>query len=150
MNKIIKILLTVMFMVIVIFDISAITYLKTTEEITETTEAVTATVTEQQTEPTTAKNNSLGVFKITAYCPCTICSGKWEDMTATGVRAKENHTIAVDPSVIPYGTEVIINGHTYRAEDNGAEVKGKIIDIYFDTHEEAEFFLLYAEVFLAE
>ncbi len=145
MNKIIKILLTVMLIVIVIFDIAAITYLKTAEEITET---VTATVTEQRTEPTTAKNNSLGVFKLTAYCPCTICSGKWGDMTATGVRAKENHTIAVDPSVIPYGTEVIINGHTYRAEDNGVEVKGKIIDIYFDTHEEAEYFRQYAEVFL--
>ena len=63
MNKIIKILLTVMLIVILLFDIAAITYLKAAEETTEkTTEVVTATVTEQPTEPTTAKNNSLGVF----------------------------------------------------------------------------------------
>ena len=102
-------------------------------------------------EPTTVKCISLGEFKLTAYCPCTECSGKWGDMTATGVRAKENHTIAVDPTVIPYGTEVIINGHTYVAEDCGSAVKGNVIDIYFDTHEEVDNFgVQYAKVFLYE
>lgn len=72
----------------------------------------------------------------TAYCPCKKCSDNWGDLTATGVRAKEGRTIAVDPSVIPYGTEVIINGNTYIAEDCGGLIKGNKVDIYFDTHEE--------------
>lgn len=45
-------------------------------------------------------------------------------------RAIEGHTIAVDPSVIPLGSEVLINGHEYVAEDIGGAVKGNVIDIY--------------------
>lgn len=45
-------------------------------------------------------------------------------------RAIEGHTIAVDPNVIPLGSEVLINGHEYVAEDIGGAVKGNVIDIY--------------------
>lgn len=73
----------------------------------------------------------------TAYCPCEKCSGKWGTMTATGVQAEAGRTIAVDPSVIPYGTHVIIDGVTYVAEDTGGAIKGNDVDIFFNTHEEA-------------
>ena len=73
----------------------------------------------------------------TAYCPCAKCCGKSDGITATGKKATAGRTIAVDPSVIPYGTEVVINGHTYIAEDCGGLVKGKRIDIFFDSHEDA-------------
>lgn len=73
----------------------------------------------------------------TAYCPCIKCCGKTDGITATGTKATAGRTIAVDPSVIPYGTEVIINGHTYVAEDCGGAINGNDIDVYFDTHEEA-------------
>ena len=80
----------------------------------------------------------LGEFKITAYCPCTKCCGKWANgITSTGVTAQANRTIAVDPSIIPYGTRVLIDGNEYVAEDCGGAIKGKRIDIYFDTHQEA-------------
>ena len=46
-------------------------------------------------------------------------------------------TVAVDPELIPLGTELLIDGERYLAEDTGRLIKGKIIDIYFDTHEEA-------------
>lgn len=52
--------------------------------------------------------------------------------TATGTYPKEGRTIAVDPNVIPYGTEVYIpafNG-TFIAEDTGGAIKGNKIDIY--------------------
>ena len=73
----------------------------------------------------------------TAYCPCAKCCGKTDGITATGTQATAGRTIAVDPSVIPYGTHVIIDGVTYVAEDCGGAVKGNDIDIFFNTHEEA-------------
>lgn len=77
------------------------------------------------------------VYRITAYCACEKCCGKTDGITATGTIATEGRTIAVDPNVIPYGTEVIINGHTYIAEDCGGAINGNSIDMYFDSHEAA-------------
>lgn len=92
---------------------------------------------------------SLGEFKLTAYCPCMKCCGKTDGITATGTQATEGRTIAVDPSLIPYGTEVIIDGHTYIAEDCGGAIKNKRIDIFFETHEAAlNFGVQYSEVFI--
>lgn len=73
----------------------------------------------------------------TAYCPCADCSGGWGNRTSTGKTATAGRTIAVDPSIIPYGTGVIIEGVTYIAEDCGGAIKGNRVDIFFNTHEEA-------------
>ena len=51
-------------------------------------------------------------------------------MTAT-----TNRTIAVDPTVIPYGSKVVINGQVYVAEDWLS--KNNRIDIYMGSHAEA-------------
>ena len=48
-----------------------------------------------------------------------------------------NRTIAVDTSVIPFGTKVVINGQVYVAEDRGGAIKGNRIDMFFMTHKEA-------------
>lgn len=82
----------------------------------------------------------LGQFKLTAYCPCEKCSGIWGKQTKSQTVAEEGRTIAVDPDIIPLGSKVKINGKVYTAEDIGAKVKGKVIDIYFDTHAEVEAF----------
>ena len=79
---------------------------------------------------------SLGVFKTTGYCPCSRCSEGWGRHTCTGAMASARHTIAVDPNVIPYGTQVMINGVVYTAEDRGGGVRGNHIDIFFDNHSE--------------
>lgn len=76
-------------------------------------------------------------FKVTAYCPCVKCCGKEDGITATGTVATAGRTIAVDPTVIPYGSRVILNGVTYIAEDCGGAIKGNKIDMFFDTHQEA-------------
>lgn len=104
----------------------------------------------QTEERPLSETNSLGQFKLTAYCPCSKCCGKWAGgITSTGVYAKANHTIAVDPSVIPYGTKVMINGVIYTAEDCGGAIKGNRVDVYHDTHSEAlDFGVQYAEVYL--
>lgn len=78
----------------------------------------------------------LGSFKTTGYCPCYSCSEGWGRSTSTGALATASHTIAVDPKVIPYGSQVMIDGVIYTAEDRGGGVKGNHIDIYFDTHAE--------------
>lgn len=76
--------------------------------------------------------------RVTAYCPCEKCCGKWSGgNTSSGTTPQQNRTIAVDPSVIPYGTEVTIDGQVYIAEDTGSSIKGNRIDIYFDNHQDA-------------
>lgn len=94
---------------------------------------------------------SLGEFRITAYCACAACCGKSDGITATGTICKAGRTIAVDPDVIPYGTEVVINGHVYVAEDCGGGIDGKSIDLYFDSHEDAlRWGVKYFEVYYPE
>ena len=61
----------------------------------------------------------LGEFKISAYCACKKCCGKTNGITATGAVATAGRTIAVDPKVIPYGSEVIVGNRVYVAEDCG-------------------------------
>lgn len=74
--------------------------------------------------------------RITHYCNCAKCCGKWAGgPTASGVMPVAGRTIAVDPSVIPLGSEVLINGQIYVAEDTG--VSGYWIDIYCNSHGEA-------------
>ncbi|MDH6412049.1 3D (Asp-Asp-Asp) domain-containing protein, partial [Breznakia sp. PFB2-30] len=52
--------------------------------------------------------------------------------TATGAIATEGVTVAVDPTVIPYGTVLVINGHEYVAQDCGGEVQENVIDIFVE------------------
>ncbi len=57
-------------------------------------------------------------------------------ITSTGINPKWG-TIAVDPSVIPYGTKVYIPqfDKTFIAEDCGSAIKGNKIDIYMNDEE---------------
>lgn len=116
-------------------------------------EVLVETVVETQLEPT-SHEVSLGVFKLSAYCTENyphICNNGDSSTTATGTRPTAGRTIAVDPKVIPYGSKVIINGHTYTAEDCGGGIKGNRIDIVFNTHQDAlSFGIQYAEVFIIE
>lgn len=104
---------------------------------------------------------SMGEFKLTAYCSCKKCCGKWalnrpkdengKDIVygSTGEILIAGQSIAVDPNVIPYGSELEINGQKYKAQDCGGAIKENRIDVYFDDHQSAlEFGVQYAEVFL--
>ena len=65
--------------------------------------------------------------KATAYSGDTI--------TSTGTVPKVGHTIAVDPSVIPYGTRVYIPefDKVFVAEDCGSAIKGNRIDLFMES-----------------
>lgn len=76
-------------------------------------------------------------FVVTAYCPCAKCCGKSDGVTASGVKAVEGITVAMDKS-IPFGTKIYIDGVGERiAQDRGGAIKGNKIDLYFDSHEDA-------------
>lgn len=114
------------------------------------------TETDKGVDTLATKLISLGKFKLTAYCSCPICCGEWAYNRPNGVvygaigeKLQEGYSIAVDPNVIPYRTEVIINGHTYKAQDCGGAIKGNRIDVYFEDHNRAlKFGVQYAEVFV--
>lgn len=125
-----------------------------TEEIVNIVEAQEAAKEEEEiAEPVVQTNNNyLGVFKLTGYDDCEQCQGEWVGTTALGVMPQVNHTIAVDPSIIPLGSHVMINGIEYVAEDVGGGVKGNHIDIFVGSHEESysDFCNGYAEVYLVQ
>ncbi len=68
---------------------------------------------------------------------CNGCSG----ITSTGINLKRNpdvKVIAVDPSVIPLGTKVYVEGYGYAiAGDTGGSIKGNKIDVFFPSKSEA-------------
>lgn len=112
-----------------------------------------------QKTPQEAQPVNLGTFRLTAYCSCGACCGKWAEnrpvdesgkeivYTASGAVAAQGRTVAVDPAVIPLGSVLYIGGAEYVAEDTGGGIVGNSVDIYFDSHEDAlEFGLQYGEV----
>lgn len=113
------------------------------------------TIREPELTPTPV-SKSLGEFKLTAYCACYKCCDKHPGddgygITKSGVKAVEGVTIAADPSVIPLGTKVTIDGHEYIVQDTGGAIKGNRIDVYFESHQEAlEFGVQNKEVFMKE
>lgn len=118
---------------------------------------------EQEPEKEEPKLVSLGNFRLTAYCSCQKCCGYWATVRPVDENGKEivygssgevltaGISVAVDTSVIPYGSELLINGTKYIAHDTGSGINGNCIDVYHDDHQKAvEFGLQYAEVFLVE
>ena len=74
------------------------------------------------------------VYRVTAYCKGS--------RTATGTRPKLG-TIAVNPKLIPYGSQIYIKGYGYgTAQDTGAfrnyaAPKNNAIDLWFNSESEA-------------
>lgn len=89
----------------------------------------------------------IGEYTITAYCPCVKCCGKWAlnrpdgvVYGASGNQLKDGVSVA---SPLPFGTKVFIDGMgIYTVEDRTSDwiaekYNGKIIDVYFNSHEDA-------------
>ena len=106
-----------------------------------------------------AEPESLGEFRVTAYCACEKCCGKWAlnrpngiVYGAAGVELEAGVSCA---SPLPFGTVIEINGlGEYIVQDRIAQwVVDKygenLIDIYFDDHEAAkQFGLQYHNIYL--
>ena len=84
-------------------------------------------------------------FDMSASAYTAASSGKSESssafgITATGIRA-ERGVVAVDPSVIPLGSKLYIEGYGFaKAADTGPSIKGNKIDLYYETLAEARQF----------
>ena len=82
----------------------------------------------QSSEPSSSREFYVSATAYTASC--NGCSG----ITATGINLKANphlKVIAVDPSVIPLGSKVWVEGYGYAiAGDTGGAIKGNKIDIF--------------------
>jgi len=76
----------------------------------------------------------LGNFRLTAYCNCSKCCGKWAGgATASGTMPSAGRTVAMGG--VAFGTKLLINGHVYTVEDRGTPYGH--VDIYFNSHSEA-------------
>lgn len=120
----------------------------------------------QEVEPITTKPEEiepiyLGNYRITAYCACKKCCGVWAENRpngivkgAMGVELTPGYSVA---SPLAFGTKLYIEGYgDVVVQDRTAswvveEYNGEIIDIYFDSHEEAlNFGVRYADVYKIE
>ena len=91
-----------------------------------------------QTRRQDAAQTQERIFTVTAYCPCEKCCGAHANgYTATGEKAIQGVTIAADPDVLPMGTKIELDGHTYTVQDTGGAIAGYRLDLYFDSHEDA-------------
>ncbi|MCU9814393.1 MULTISPECIES: SH3 domain-containing protein [Paraclostridium] len=93
-------------------------------------DATTNEPSKSQAESSSNNNNGTSMsVEATAYAGDTI--------TSTGTTPKWG-TIAVDPTVIPYGTKVYIPKFdmVFTAEDCGSAIKGKRIDIFMNSEAE--------------
>ena len=101
----------------------------------------------------------LGSYKITAFCPCAICCGEWAKnrqdgivVGAHGIELVEGVSVAAP---FPKGTRLHIDGvGEYVVHDKPAdwvleENDHKLVDIYFNYHEDAvEFGAKHKNVYL--
>ncbi len=76
---------------------------------------------------------------MTAYCKNSCCTGEYADgITASGHVINDGDRFCAAPSSIPFGTEFYIDGYGIaEVLDRGGAIKGKRLDVYFDTHQEA-------------
>lgn len=83
-------------------------------------------------------------FEMTAYSPLDpsakigVCHDGSPKTTASGTVPTSGRTIAVDPKIIPLGTEVYVQGFGWRiAEDVGGMIKGTTLDMVMDSQKDA-------------
>ncbi|WP_308011366.1 3D domain-containing protein [Clostridium tagluense] len=105
----------------------------------------TATMSRQLASSKSSTSNSdaipIDLSKSTNYFIIQSTAYSMGGFTSSGSRTTRNpngySTIAVDPSVIPMGSKVYIEGYGYAiASDTGSAIKGSIIDVFFNTEAE--------------
>lgn len=104
----------------------------------------------RETQTNTGEGTYLGWFSSAGYCTedwrgtgkVHYCNSGTPNIGAMGEEVTPYKTIAVDPNVIPLGSQLKIqdeNGNVYyvRANDTGGAIKGNKIDMVCGSHNEA-------------
>ena len=125
---------------------------KSKQTVVQTAETVQETPVSESAETTdnsSSTGSSLGTYKLTAYCNCSKCCGKWAGgPTKSGAMPVAGTTVACN--TLAMGTKISINGHEYVVQDTG-HLADNQIDVFFDSHSAAlQFGVQRAEVFLCE
>jgi 3D (Asp-Asp-Asp) domain-containing protein len=81
-------------------------------------------------------------MRVTAYCPCEKCCGKYSDgQTACLHKICHGDVFVAADGEYSFGTEMIIdgynNGKPVKVLDRGGAIQGDRIDVFFSSHEEA-------------
>ncbi|QCR30745.1 G5 and 3D domain-containing protein [Lysinibacillus sp. SGAir0095] len=108
----------------------------TTKVVAVGTKVVTASVSRSKSSASSSSSSKEFYVTATAYtADCSGCSG----VTATGLTLKDGmKVIAVDPSVIPLGTKVWVEGYGNAiAADKGSAIKGNKIDVFVSSDSQA-------------
>ena len=81
-------------------------------------------------------------WTLTGYCSCAKCCGKSDGITSSGYQLTDADHLKVcaAPSSFAFGTTINISGGwsgSVVVQDRGGDIKGKRLDIYCKTHQEA-------------
>lgn len=83
-----------------------------------------------------SKGKYIGTFRISHYCPCSLCNGGYSG-TVSGAKFTPLVSVVVDPSVIHLGSTVYIDGYgEFQAHDTGGAINRIRIDVCVRNHYE--------------
>jgi 3D (Asp-Asp-Asp) domain-containing protein len=95
-------------------------------------------------------------MKVTGYCPCPKCCGKYADgITANGHKIQPGDTFVAADKRYSFGTKMVIegynNGQAVKVLDRGGAIRGDKLDAFFHTHQQAlEWGVRYIDVKIRE
>jgi 3D (Asp-Asp-Asp) domain-containing protein len=81
-------------------------------------------------------------MRVTAYCACKKCCGKFADgITACGHKIRPGDTFAAADKRYSFGTEMVVpgynNGKPIKVLDRGGAIRGNKLDVFFNSHKKA-------------
>ena len=78
-------------------------------------------------------------YRVTAYCPCRKCCGKWADgYTASGHKIESGDLIVAAPPTFPFGTRIFIPQYGQAVvQDRGGAITGNRLDVLMESHKAA-------------
>ena len=99
-------------------------------------------VSEMNAAPEQASQWQTVRMRVTAYCACRKCCGKFADgITASGHKIRPGDTFAAADKRFSFGTEMVIAGYnndkSVKVLDRGGAIRGNRLDVFFPTHKKA-------------
>ena len=99
-------------------------------------------VSEMKASPQVAAQWQTVRMRVTAYCACRKCCGKFADgITASGHKIRPGDTFAAADKRYSFGTKMVIAGYNkgkpIKVLDRGGAIRGNRLDVFFNSHKKA-------------